>query len=326
MRLRRIGVLVAAAVTVLGLTGWSLGAKAGWSSGSKVRVYPVATFDLGRNEAPEGITIDHRGVIYVSMALTGEIRRIDPNDHQSTVATVDVGEGLVLGLETHHDGILAAVASFDPDTHGVWLVTRNGDARRIAALDPTGQPNGITMDHRGNIYVGDSLLGLVWRITPAGIVERWAEHPLLVGDFDGGIPDVSFGANGVLVHDHSLYVANTDSASIVKIPIRPDGSAGTPQLYVQHPALLGADDLAVDVYGNLYVTTDGLGNSLVRVTPSRKVHVLADADDGLDYAAGLAFGRGLLAKDTLFIANVGLNFGRPAVRAAHIGIPGVPGS
>lgn len=319
MRLRRIGLLLAVGLTVLGL--------AGSASGSGVRVDPVAEFDLGENEGPEGLTIDHKGAIYVSMALTGEIRRIDPDGHRSTVATVDTGEGLVLGLKAvRHGQILAAVASSDADTHGVWLVTRDCDARRIAALDPTGQPNGITTDRRGNIYVGDSLLGLVWRVAPAGTVERWAEHPLLVGDFDGGIPDVSFGANGVLVHGRSLYVANTDSASVVKIPIRWDGSAGTPQLYVQHPALLGADDLAVDVHGNLYVTTDGLGNSLVRVTPSRTVRTLADADDGLDYAAGMTFGRGPLAKDTLFIANVGLNFGRPAVRAAHVGIVGVPGS
>jgi hypothetical protein len=42
------------------------------------------------------------------------------------------------------------------------------------------------------------------------------------------------------------------------------------------PRLVGADDVAFDVRGNLYVTTDGLGNSLVRVTRTKRLDTLAN--------------------------------------------------
>lgn len=295
-------------------------------TGDHVTVTPIVEYDPEQGEGPEGLAIDLFGRIYVSMAALGEVRRIDRDGSEHTIATLDVGEGLLLGLTVDRPGaVLAALTTFDPATHGVWRVRDNGSTEMVAELDPSGQPNGITTDRAGNIYVGDSLLGLVWRITPDGAVERWSEDPLLVGDFDGGIPDVSFGANGVVVRHGSLYVANTDSARVVRIPIRADGSAGRARTYVEDPQLLGADDPAFDLRGNLYVTTDGLGNSLVRVSRgARTVTTLVDEDDGLDYAAGMKFGGLFRGLDTLYIANIGLNFGRPAVLAVDVGVPGPP--
>jgi sugar lactone lactonase YvrE len=284
--------------------------------GSSTPIEVVASFDVESGQTPEGLVIDQQGVIYTGFALSGEIRRIHPDGSQDIVTIIDTGGGLLLGLalDRHTGDLLAAVrAGADPSINGVWRVTPTGEASLWAATDPAGQPNGIFMDRDGTTYVGDSLLGVVWRINPASEVILWAAHPLLEGDPDAGVP-IAFGANGVLVHEDSLFVANTDRASIVRIPIEQDGSAGDPSVFVSHPELLGADDMAFDVRGNLYVTTNGLGSSLVRVTP-RTVETIATMEDGIDFPAQVKFGRGQRDARTLYVANVGLITGNAAVLA-----------
>jgi sugar lactone lactonase YvrE len=121
-----------------------------------------------------------------------------------------------------------------------------------------------------------------------------------------------------------MFVGNTDEGTVVRIPVLPDGSADSPDVYIEDRQLVGADGLAFHVTGNLYVTTDGLGNSLVAVRPDRSTETLADASDGLDYAASIAFGTTRDQQDRLFIANVGASFERPSIMAADVGVAGVP--
>ena len=63
--------------------------------------------------------------------------------------------------------VYAALASFDPATHGVWRISPRGVSERIAALDPAGFPNALAFDERGNLFVSDSLLATIWRIDNA---------------------------------------------------------------------------------------------------------------------------------------------------------------
>ncbi len=229
----------------------------------------------------------------------------------------------MLGLAVDGRGtVYAALGSFDAATHGVWKVSPDGTAKRLAALDPSGLPNALAFDDRGNLFVSDSFLGAIWRV-PRGSDQAalWAQDPLLAGDPVNGI---GFGANGVAFREGALYVGNTNEGTVVRIPVRSDGSAGTPAVWVRDPQLHGADGLQFDTQGDLYVTTDGLGNSLARVDPRRSVTTLAGADDGLDYPASIAFGQGPLDHSELFIADLGQNFGRPAVMGAEVGVTGVP--
>ena len=101
-------------------------------------------------------------------------------------------------------------------------------------------------------------------------------------------------------------------------------AAGKVRIYERDDQLVGADGLAFDVKHNLYVTTDGLGNSLARVNRHGGVVTLADASDGLDYAASIAFGQGHRLERALFIANVGANFNKPTLMRALVPHPGLP--
>jgi len=283
----------------------------------------VVSLDPNANEYPEGIAIDKRGNVYIGLVSAGEIRKIDPAGTQSTLATLPVGDGILVGLAVDAPGnVYAALASFDPATHGIWRIQPAGASERIAALDPAGFPNGLAFDERGNLFVSDSFLATVWRIaTGSGAADIWLQSPLLAGDPVNGF---GVGANGLAFWRGDLYVANTDAGSIVRVPVAADGSAGTPETYVADPAIAFADGIAFDIRGSLYVVNSLLTNTLVRIAPDRTLETLATADDGLDYPASVAFGTGRGELKELYIANVGDNFNRPSVMKADVGVPGVP--
>ena len=148
-----------------------------------------------------------------------------------------------------------AMSTFDPATRGVYRVRPDGGSTRLAGTDGILFPNGVALDPRGNVYATDSIGGSVWKISGNAPAQLWAQSPLLAGTgaFGLGFP---LGANGIVVRNHAVIVTNTEGASIVRIPIRRDGSAGTPSVLAQGPALSGADGLALDVFGNAFVAVN----------------------------------------------------------------------
>lgn len=256
----------------------------GVSAAGSVRT--IVAFDVGVGDYPEGLAIDERGGIYVGITFTGRVEKITRNGARSTLATLPAGaDGLVVGLAVDEDqNVYAALASFDPQTHGVWKISRAGVAKRIAALDPNGFPNGLAFGAHGELYVTDSLLGAIWRIPAGGgTAEMWLQDPLLASDGSASWA----GANGIAFDHGHLIVSNTNAGSLVTVPIERDGSAGTPRLMLQDPKLSGADGFALDARGGIYVAMSvaGAANTIVRVRPDRSIESIASAADGLDYTA-----------------------------------------
>ena len=313
---RQLTVFAVVALVVLAATASS-------ATGALVPITPVIEYDLAAGEITEGITVDQQGNIYSGMAALGEIRRIAPDGDVTTVAHLDVGQGLLLGLISDSSGnIYAALASQDAATHGVWIIRPDGSARRYAALDPSGVPNGLTFDRGGNLYVSDASLGVVWRIPPGGgSAELWAKDPLFAPDPMNGF---GVGVNGLAFKGAWLYAANTDQALIARVRLNPDGPAGRTALFARGDDLRSADGIAFDTDGNLYVACSAGADKLVRVAPDATRTVLATAADGLDYSASLVFGSRPLGRTNLFISNVGVDFGHPGVLKAAIGVPGAP--
>jgi sugar lactone lactonase YvrE len=304
------------AIVLLGLFGGTAAAQ----------VQTLATFDPSKGEFPEGVAVDRRQHLYVGLAITGEIRRFDPQGAQSTLATLPVGAGFLLGLATDAPGSLyAAVASFDPATHSaVWRVDRDGSQERIAALPRGSVPNALAFDKTGNLYVTDSALGAVWRIPRGSGPELFVQHPLLEPEGCTFAP----GANGIAFSQRSLLVANTCSGRIVSVPVESDASAGAPTTLIERVDLIGADGVAVDVRRNLYVVMFGgpAGGRLVRISPEGDLEELAGRADGLTGPASLAFGAGRDTRKALFITNFDLfsTTPNPALVRVDVGIPGPP--
>jgi sugar lactone lactonase YvrE len=263
------------------------------AAGAAVDVQVVIDYDLAAGEQPEGVAVDKRGDVFVSISPLGEIRKVTPDGSESTLATlVPAGSGFgPLGLAVDAPGnIYAAVATFNPATSGVYRIGRDGTFMRLPGTGAIAFPNGVTLDKRGNVYVSDTILGAVWRIpTGGGPAELWFQSPLLLGDGSAGI-GVPIGANGIAYRQNELVVGNSEGARVLRIPIEADGSAGTAGVLAESPALYFADGMAFDVHGDLWVAVIGQ-STIVRVTPTGAITTVATAADGLDWASSIAFGK-----------------------------------
>jgi DNA-binding beta-propeller fold protein YncE len=268
-------------------------------------VESVAQFPAGR---AEGIVRSLSGNLYVGNLDTGELRRITPGGDVTVVADL-FDEGAVfawlLGIDVdRYDNLYCAVYSDQESLNGVWRVSADGGASLFAPMPLGTFPNDVVLDRRGDLYVTDSFGASVWKFDRHGVGAPWASDELLVvGDF---------GPNGIALRSGSIYVAVTQREWIVRIPIRPDGSAGRAGIFVQDPALLGQDGLVFDFAGNLWVTNNWF-NEIVRVD-ARDHAVSLVASEGLASPAELALGKAHGPHLSAYVAN--LAYDDPA--AAHV--------
>lgn len=292
----------------------------------------VALFNPGALETPEGVVLDRDGNFLISLALTGEIRKVAPDGSQTTVAFLPIGAPLTpcfgflaiqgaLAFEPS-GSLVVSVASCNEADRGVWRVRPDGSTELVANLPPTALPNGIVV-WRQWIFVADSA-GLLWRVPRAGgPAEVWLDHPLLKPAPAAPFP----GPNGLQVFRGELYTSNSDQGTVLAVRLRPDGSPGALRVHAALPDDLGCDDFAFDVLGNLYCTTDPF-NRLLRIFPNGEFETLLTAADGLDGPTSAIFGRRGTDRFHLYITNAAFPFFtttfRPSLMRVRIGLPGAP--
>jgi len=299
-------------------------------------VETVVLFDPVQLETPESIVIDVEGNTYISLALTGEIRKIAADGTQSTLALLPIGPPLtfcgpffnaVTGITLdHHDNLYVSVVSCELESRGVWRVsTEDGSAEILATLPLASIPNGIAW-RRGSVYVADSSLPRIWRVPEdGGTAEVWLEDPLLAGVLAPGMPLP--GANGLQIFRSEVYVSNSSRETILAIPFEPDGSAGEIRIHAVMPTGAGCDDFALDVHGSIYCTTDPT-NLLVRLDPDGTTEILLTAADGLDGPTAATFGRTGHDRFNLYVTNAAFPFfsvtHRPSLMRLHLDVQGAP--
>jgi hypothetical protein len=118
-------------------------------------VETVANFDASQLETPENIAIGVDGSMFVSLALTGEIRKLAPDGTQTTYARLPIGQPLtfcgpffnaVTGITLDSQGALyVSVVACDPANRGVWRILSDGTQQRLATLPLESLPNGIVL-------------------------------------------------------------------------------------------------------------------------------------------------------------------------------------
>jgi sugar lactone lactonase YvrE len=283
----------------------------------------LAQFDPSQGQLPESITRDHQGNVLLSMAVAHTIFKIVPDGQHAAVpvATLPVAAGAFsVGIKVGRDGdIVACSAAFDPalDASHVWRISSSGAVSDLAHLNANGFPNDLVFDDDGDLFVTDSALGLIYKIDDDGSFRVWLSDPRLVGNPQHPLVGSPFGANGIVFDESErrLYVDNLDFGEIFRVRVDEDGSPGPLELFVSDPQLAGADGLAFDEKGHLYVAVNAQ-NHIAKINRDGAVSIVAQGAP-LDSPSSLVFGPEREDATTLFISSFAI--------AQAIGVaPGVP--
>jgi sugar lactone lactonase YvrE len=292
-------------------------------------VQVLVPFDESAGQNPEGVAVDKTGAVYVGIAPLGEVWRVPPGSDQpepfGSVAGVVPGRDFgLLGLAIDAFGnVYAGVQSADPAANGVWRFARgSGDATRLPGTEAIGIANGLAFDRTGNLFVADSL-GAIWRVARGGSAGVWFQDEALTGD---GSLGVFIGANGIVVRNGVLTVANTERRTLLSVPV------ATPEdlsVVTTFPEGQNPDGLALDVHGHVFVALN-TGDAIARVTPGGEVETVASGPP-LDFPSSLAFGTAHGMRTTLFgvsfsiTEQLGLPSGAgPSLFALDAAVPGWP--
>jgi sugar lactone lactonase YvrE len=316
---------VAASMLVLAATGVA-------HAQSQASVDVVVSFDEAQGQNPEGIAIDRRGTIFVSVSPLGDVWRILPgSDDPRPFGHVDgITPGRdfgLLGLAVDVFGnVYGGVQSTNPAANGVWRFGRStGDSTRLPGTAAIGIANGLAFDKRANLYVTDSARGAIWRIPWGGEAAIWLQHPALTGDGSLGL---GLGANGIAVHRGVLTVTNTERRTVLRIP-KVRGEPGPISVVTTLPVGANPDGVTMDVFGDAFVAMN-LANAIAKVKPSGSVSVVASGDP-LDFPSSVVFGTARGQRRTIYGVNFSISElfqlpagGGPGVFRFGVGVPGAP--
>ena len=301
---------------------WAISALLAFSSSVAQASPPVKTlvsFNPALGELPESLTTDDYGNLYISAG--GTIRKFDTAHHLSTLATLPIPMGAFsVGVKVGPDGYIYAAsgATFtDPNAAFIWRISPSGIIRVFATLPPTAFPNDMAFDERGQLYVTDSFLGQIWKIDNRGRPSVWLQDERLLGNPAAPVPVFhAFGANGIALDatQTHLYIGNTDYGRILRVAIHA-GKAAEVEVVAESDLLKGADGLAFDNRGTLYVAV----NAHDRIaTIDRRGNIATYAEGGtLDAPSSLVFGSECRGDHTLYLTSF-------ALYRANGFIPGTP--
>jgi len=180
-------------------------------------------------------------------------------------------------------------------TATVTTFAGNGSAGYVDGAGLSAQfnnPEGVSVDSKGNVYVSDTYNSIIRAITPAGVVSTIAGMPPL-GYTDGPAATAQFYAPGGSAFDSqgNLYVADYGNNVIRKITpagivstYAGNGTPGYRNGAATSASLTGTTDtlayfnnpqaVAVDAAGNVYVADRG-NNVIRKILPTGRVITLA---------------------------------------------------
>ncbi len=253
----------------------------------------VAHFGLSRGETPENIALEPDGEADVTFAVAAQVARVSLDGHVRILAQLPTSTTgapcplpgfpeLATGIARDHHGTLyVALCVSDPDLAGIWQISAGASPTRLAALPVNGVPNGIALDdHQGFIYVADSVLSTVWRVSLVDhTVSAWSSGPQLA-------PGNFIGANGLKVHGRAVWVTNTQLGTLIRIPIESDGSAGA--MHTVATGLVGIDDFAFVGHEDTVLAAINGFSKVALIQPNGSHQTVLTAADGLSNPSSIA--------------------------------------
>lgn len=265
-----------------------------------------------RFNRPMGVVVDANNTTYVSDTLNHTIRKIDPSGVVSTFAGASgiagVQDGPVQSARFHNpiglalDGVGNLFVA-DSVNNTIRKITPDGVVSTLAGtpgVPPSGvdgqgpaarfyAPTGLVIDSSGNLFVADTYMSTIRKVTPSGVVTTLAGQAGVSGSLDGLGTAAQFNQPCGLALDGigNLFVADCAAQIIRKID-----STGRVSTIAGTPGVMGLADgigssaqffapygLAMDGNGNLFVADSQYG--LIRkITSSGLVSTIAGAPGG----------------------------------------------
>lgn len=213
-------------------------------------MHPTSTVELliSGIEAPEGPAFDRDGNLYFVDWEASSIVKLTPEGEASEFFNTG---GIPAGLAFHPDGSLY-VADEGEHIHGVLRISADGKRSEIVVNEFDGRPlngaNDLVFDRNGVLYFSDpwgsdaeNPIGGFYRLFPSGHLEQ----------IDTGL---AF-PNGVALNaaETEVYLAETYRNRILRYPLNADGTIGPREHWADVSPPPGADGMAFDAEGYLYV-------------------------------------------------------------------------
>lgn len=268
----------------------------------------VAKTDPMKGELPEGLFVT-KDTAYMGFAVLGTIKKVALADGTvsdfGALPPIPKNDGFLVGIAV--DGVGDVYVGFGGGAGmtvktGIYKIpAAGGSVTDPFATDPAMFfPNGLVFVG-SDLFVADSG-GTIFKVASSGMVTTWLVDPLLSGN-NSPCPNpgpFANGANGIVKIGNAFYVSNSAHAQIVKIPIQPDGSAGTPSVQLADCQLLaGIDGIAVDPDGTSILAALNAQHKLARIDASAKFTELYSGPP-LDNPASLAIAPG---SSTVYLTN-----------------------
>lgn len=198
-------------------------------------------------DTPEGPAFDREGNLWHVNWDSSSIIRMTPEGHSSEFFNTG---GIPAGLAFHPDGSLY-IADEGSNIHGILRLTMDGKAEILVDKfdgTPLNGANDLVFDRNGVLYFSDpwgsndeNPIGGFYRIFPGGHMEQ----------IDTGL---AF-PNGVALNadESAVFLAETYRNRILRYLINGDGTLGPREIWAIVESPPGADGMAFDLNGDLYV-------------------------------------------------------------------------
>ncbi|HEX9444945.1 MAG TPA: SMP-30/gluconolactonase/LRE family protein [Candidatus Binatia bacterium] len=259
----------------------------------------------------ESITADRQGRLYLADRVSGDVLRVDPR-YANPVPVARIEPREIQGKKTNADAsgvefnqqgdlfIASGPFSAVVRVHADELNPQKPGRAQMFATGAEGA-NGIAFDKQGNLYISGGRTGKIYRVGPGGgSALPFAEIPGFVRTLPDGKTEQTIVANGLAFDSRgALYAADTARGAVWRITIGADGKAAKPEKITESPLLEGADGLAFDKTGKLWVTANER-NALVTIAADGKVQeVTKNGGKGpLEFPSAIVF-----VGDTAYISN-----------------------